>query len=310
MLEIGGQPRLLEVRGGGDVNQPRLEVRLLDGPASQPELAEAAALVARCFRVDHDVTPLDALAVADPAYGVLLGRVRGLRALLMPSPFEALVWAIIGQQINIAFAYKLKRVLVEQFGRTIEYDGRPYYLFPTAERLAALEPRRAATAAVQRAEVALHRRAGSLARRWAARPGRSRRAASGRSVVALIGLRGVGRWTAEYVLMRGLGAPDELPAADVGLQIAAWAESMGWSAGRWSRSCGRWASAGPAGEATLPSISGSRLAPGGGGGLSAKSLTTIRATAICGLASRAAQCGCPRLADRRGATQAEDGVHR
>ena len=34
-------------------------------------------------------------------------------------------------------------------------------------------------------------------------------------------LRGVGRWTAEYVLMRGLGALDELPAADVGLQIAA-----------------------------------------------------------------------------------------
>jgi DNA-3-methyladenine glycosylase II len=38
---------------------------------------------------------------------------------------------------------------------------------------------------------------------------------------ALMALRGVGRWTAEYALMRGLGARDELPAADVGLQIAA-----------------------------------------------------------------------------------------
>ena len=38
--------------------------------------------------------------------------------------------------------------------------------------------------------------------------------------MALTALRGVGRWTAEYVLMRGLGHEDVIPAADVGLQSA------------------------------------------------------------------------------------------
>jgi DNA-3-methyladenine glycosylase II len=33
-------------------------------------------------------------------------------------------------------------------------------------------------------------------------------------------LRGIGRWTAEYVLMRGLGVPDSFPAADTGLRAA------------------------------------------------------------------------------------------
>jgi DNA-3-methyladenine glycosylase II len=220
-LELGGRPRLLEVRGGGDVEQPRLEVRLLDGPTGPDELIEAAELVARCFRINDDLAPLDALALADAAYGALLGRVRGLRALLMPSPFEALVWAIIGQQINIAFAYKLKRVLVEQFGRTIEYGGRMYHLFPTAERLAALDPAelRPLQFSAQKAryiiEVARMLAYGLLdLPALGALPAAEARA-------ALIGLRGVGRWTAEYVLMRGLGARDELPAADVGLQIAA-----------------------------------------------------------------------------------------
>jgi DNA-3-methyladenine glycosylase II len=40
------------------------------------------------------------------------------------------------------------------------------------------------------------------------------------AIEALTALRGVGRWTAEYVLMRGLGHADVIPAADVGLQVA------------------------------------------------------------------------------------------
>ena len=43
---------------------------------------------------------------------------------------------------------------------------------------------------------------------------------SDQAIRELTALRGVGRWTAEYVLMRGLGHPDVIPAADVGLQSA------------------------------------------------------------------------------------------
>ena len=167
-LELDGRPRLLEVRTPATLNSRYWKCACwTDRPArmnwSRPRSSWRAA-----SRIADDLTSLDALALADPAYGALLGRVRGLRALLMPSPFEALVWAIIGQQINIAFAYKLKRALVEQFGRTIEHDGRIYRLFPTAERLAALRPGRAAATAVQRAEGALHHRASSVAGRRAA----------------------------------------------------------------------------------------------------------------------------------------------
>jgi DNA-3-methyladenine glycosylase II len=214
-------PRLLEVRGEGDRNRPSLRVALLDGPAAAAELEAAAALVARCFRIGEDVSPLDHVARADPHFGALVRRLRGLRALIMPSAFEALVWAIIGQQINVSFAYKLKRALVEQLGRRIEHDGRVYHLFPTDERLAELEPAdlRPLQFSGQKSRYIV-----DLARRVAT--GQLDLEAIGRlppdeARAALIGLRGVGRWTAEYVLMRGLGARDELPAADIGLQVAA-----------------------------------------------------------------------------------------
>ena len=220
-LMLNGSPRLIEVRAEGGVEEPALRVALLDGPATPADLEAARALVARCFRVDEDVTPLDRLAETDPPFGALVQRLRGLRALIMPSAFESLVWAITGQQINVAFAYKLKRVLIEQFGRRLEQDARTYFLFPDAERLARLDPDelRALQFSGQKARYIV-----DLARLIA--DGQLdleglRSVPPDDARATLMQLRGVGRWTAEYVLMRGLGARDELPAADIGLQTAA-----------------------------------------------------------------------------------------
>jgi DNA-3-methyladenine glycosylase II len=221
-LHLGGRPRLLEVRADDRAEQPGLQVALLDAPASPAEQAAAAALVRRCFRLDDDLSPLEELSLVDPHFGALVQRLRGLRLLLMPSAFEALVWAIIGQQINVAFAYKLKRVLVEQFGERLEHGGRVYHLFPTVERLASLEPDtlRPLQFSGQKARYIIDLARGIAAGQLdlealAELPADEARA-------QLMALRGVGRWTAEYVLMRGLGARDELPAADIGLQEAAW----------------------------------------------------------------------------------------
>lgn len=59
-----------------------------------------------------------------------------MRPVVIPDLFETLVWAIIGQQINVQFAAKCKRALVERFGPRFEVDGQVYLLFPTAELLA------------------------------------------------------------------------------------------------------------------------------------------------------------------------------
>jgi DNA-3-methyladenine glycosylase II len=220
-VRIGGRPRLLRVHGDGDVEHPTLEVTLPDGPVAAAELDEAAALVARAFRVDEDPRPLEQRAAQDSVFGDLVARVRGLRALVMPTPFESLTWAIIGQQINVAFAYKLKRVLVERYGERLALGGREYFLFPDPERLASIEPEelrpRQFSGQKSRYIVDLARAVagGQLdLESFAKLPAEEARA-------ALVELRGVGRWTAEYVLMRGLAFRDELPAADVGLQVAA-----------------------------------------------------------------------------------------
>src|SRR5213078_3471110 len=118
---------------------PRLTVRVLAGEG----LGVGAALseaVTRWWQLQQDPAELDVIADRDPVLGELLARLHGARAPLMPSPFECLVWAILGQQITVAFAYKMKRALVERYGESLQYEGRTYWLFPEAARLAEADP--------------------------------------------------------------------------------------------------------------------------------------------------------------------------
>jgi DNA-3-methyladenine glycosylase II len=217
-IRLCGRPVLLEVTCTGAIDDPAVEVRLLGETADPALLPTAERLVARCFRLDEDPAGLEAVAVADPVFGAVLDRMRGARALLMPSPFEALIWAILGQQINIAFAYKLKRLLVERYGETIEFEGQAYRLFPDAGRLASLSGAelREIQFSRQKAEytIALSALEAEGAIDWE----RLERTPTDEAVAELTRLRGVGRWTAEYVCMRGLGHRDVIPAADLGLR--------------------------------------------------------------------------------------------
>jgi len=244
-VRLDGRPVLFEVASDGTVEAPRLTVRVLEmapTPAGAmhagamnraptddahvgaryiaPALARAAEAVTRWWRLDQNPAELEPVAQRDPILGELLARLRGARAPLMPSPFECLVWAILGQQITVAFAYKMKRALVERYGESLEHAGRTYRLFPEAARLAEADP-------AELRELQFSRQKSDYVRSLATLVAEDRidwndlaTMPSEAAVKALTALRGVGRWTAEYVLMRGLGHEDVIPAADVGLQAA------------------------------------------------------------------------------------------
>jgi len=219
-VRLDGRPALVEVEPGGTSEALSLTVRVLGPDADLSLLDLAGREVARWWRIDQDPSALIPIAERDPVLGTLLARLHGARAPLMPSPLECLVWAILGQQITLAFAYKMKRALVERYGDRLVYGGRTYYLFPEASKLAEADP-------AELRELQFSRQKSDYVRTLAALEADGQIAwnevialPTDQAIAALTRLRGVGRWTAEYVLMRGLGHPDVIPAADVGLRSA------------------------------------------------------------------------------------------
>ncbi len=172
------------------------------------------------FDLGRDLRPFYALAKTDALLGPAVEQHYGLRLVGISSLFEALCWAIIGQQINLAFAYTLKQRFVQSWGAADEYEGVPYYRFPTPEAIAQRRPNQLTTQqfSTRKAEyligVAKAIGEGQLSKeQLLALP-------TPEALDTLIRQRGVGAWTAHYVLLKCLQRPDAFPAADVGLHNA------------------------------------------------------------------------------------------
>ena len=215
-------PALLELAAHGERS---LALRLRNGAGEaeeSPERLEAAeAYVRDWFDLDLDLAPFYALAEADPLLRGAVEAHYGLRLIGISDLFEAVSWGIIGQQINLAFAHTLKRRLVEAYGEFIEANGERYWLFPSAERIAELSP-----SALQELQMTGRKSEYLIGVARLIADGQLSKQALALAETAeeaerrLTAIRGIGPWTAHYVLMRCLRLPTAFPADDVGLQNA------------------------------------------------------------------------------------------
>ena len=92
----------------------------------------------RMLGLDSDPLPFERSVARDPAFSALVAHRPGLRIPLTADVWESLVWAILGQQVNLAFAYTMRRRLTELCGGPAGQGGLRAH--PTPEAVAALEP--------------------------------------------------------------------------------------------------------------------------------------------------------------------------
>ena len=217
-MTIAGQDVLLILRSVGTPKKPRLALDVAGSRVDDHITTATARHIRAIMLLDVDPAPFLATLRGDPVLAKLVRQFAGLRPTAIASPYEALLWAIIGQQINVAFAAKLKRSLVDLCGHSLAIDSTTFGLFPKPATVAALDPAelRARQFSQQKTAYILgvSQAIASGALDLAAVPAMSHDEA----IAYLTAHKGIGRWTAEYVLMRGMGAQDSIPAADLGLR--------------------------------------------------------------------------------------------
>lgn len=218
LLVVDGAPLLVRVTQEGAPGRARLGVELSGRKAGEPGARRAAQQhLERAFGVDHDLRPFYRAFDDDPLIGASLRAARGMRVSGFSNAFEAIVSAILTQQVNLAFAYSIRAELARAFGRRARFDGERWLAFPTPQRLA-----RETSAALRRFRLsqakteAIQRVATSFAR-GELDDAELRELPDDEVIARLTALKGIGRWTAETVLMRGLGRLDAFPAADLGV---------------------------------------------------------------------------------------------
>lgn len=162
-----------------------------------------------------DPAPFLAAAENDPLMGDAVRRNAGLRIVQSATIFEALTWAIIGQQINLSFAIALRRTFILQAGRQ---HGSGLWCYPEAADVAKLSVEDLTTRKFSRSKAETLLRLAQLVDNGSLSLERTDdiEAAS----AALLAVKGIGPWTVNYALLRGYGYPDCSLHGDVAIRAA------------------------------------------------------------------------------------------
>ena len=206
MWHEGGIHRVL---GGREVRIEPASGGVTVGPAGD-EIERAAG---RLLGLPFDLDTFRSWAVSrGGALAELAPRLAGLRPMLNPEPFEALVIAITTQQISLRAAAAIRSRFIAHFG--VKHDVA--WEFPTRERMA-------------RAQLADFADLGFSQRKAEYVLGLARSdldldalalLPDDEVISTLTALPGLGRWTADWYLARHLARPEAWPAGDLGVRKA------------------------------------------------------------------------------------------
>ncbi len=179
--------------------------------------AEARPALERIFSLDQDATAFERILANDPVLRRIASRHPGLRPVLFGSPWEAAVWSILTQRVQMAQAATKMRRLAEEHGAAVQVAGETLHAFPGPEEFLRI---RGIPGVVAQKIDWLHDDA-HAALRGQLDAARLRALPTDEAVKALRQLPGIGAFSAELVLIRGAGAPDLLPLAAARAQHAA-----------------------------------------------------------------------------------------
>lgn len=202
---VQGTPIVFTVRATGDSEQPKLRYTLASEATLTAAMERATVDRIRFFlSLDDDLRPFYAAAQAnDPAFLPVIQRLYGFHQVKFLTPFENACWAVLTQRTPMAVARALKQKLVARYGASLVVDGAEYPAFPEAETLAAAgRDELVGLLHNERKASYLHAIATAFA---SVDEGWLRTGDDEQVRDWLLAIAGIGPWSANFVLIRGLG---------------------------------------------------------------------------------------------------------
>jgi DNA-3-methyladenine glycosylase II len=184
--------------------------RVVGEIAGDADPAVVRRQVERILSLDVDGSGFLAVGERDPVVGRLQARYPGLRPVLFLSPYEAAAWALIGNRIRITQAAKIKAEMARQLGTAVEIGGNVEHAFPAPSRLARLD----AFPGLSGRKVDYLRALAAGAASGRLDAAALRAVSSEQALATLQEFLGIGPFGAGLILLRGAGAPDEVPASE------------------------------------------------------------------------------------------------
>jgi DNA-3-methyladenine glycosylase II len=219
-LKVKGNLVLAQVASNGNLKKPLLTVTLKSNKPITPEdKAAAKEAIKYIFNLDFDLGSFYRDIAGDSVMSTIAKQFCGYKFPTTLTTFEGLVDSIVEQQISIKVARTIEERLARKFGDKLELDTESFFSFPSAKNIAA-----ASISDIQ--QVGLSKRKAEYIYNAAQlidsdkldlEAMKNQKDAS-KVIAELDEIKGIGVWTAELTLLRGMQRWDVLPADDFGIR--------------------------------------------------------------------------------------------
>jgi DNA-3-methyladenine glycosylase II len=224
VIVVGGRPTELSVSQAGAAKRPHLIVSTAPLLRTKSDEHRVRSILEGMLGLRVDLDGWYRLAGRDPRLRALAARFAGLKPPRFPSMFEALVNGFACQQLSLIVGLELLNRLAASCAVSRGRGGHAVHAFPSPSEVAKLAPSRYRSIGFSRQKVrALLGLARGIDGRQINLDGLADQDDAA-TRARLLAIRGVGRWTAEYAMLRGLGRLHVFPGDDVGAQknLARW----------------------------------------------------------------------------------------
>ncbi len=220
LLRLGTELVLAEVTSSGTVEKPKLEVAVHSNKSVTIQTVKAAeqALI-YLFNLNFKLGEFYKKIQPDPTISKIAQQLYGLKNPTTLTVFEALVDSIVEQQISIKVAHTIEERLCKKFGDQLQVNGETYYVYPTPQNIKAssIIGLRECGLSMRKAEY-IYGAAELIADGKLDLEGMKNQPDPEAIIKELDEIKGIGVWTAELTMLRGMQRLDALPADDLGIQ--------------------------------------------------------------------------------------------
>lgn len=226
VLPVAGRERLIAVR---QCDATTVEVSALDGALSDADRSELAVLLDRTLGLSRDLASMTrAFAVYEPL-AQLLTRLAGMKPPRYPDLWKTLVGVVPYQQVSLDAGQAISNRMIADIGPRQEHEGIVYYDYPSAQQFLQASDAQTRAWGLSIAKVKTLRNAADAILSNTIREDDLVSLDDEAAIARLTQLHGIGRWSAQVILLRGLGRLSAFPLGDSGAQRA-FKTIFGWDA--------------------------------------------------------------------------------
>ncbi|HUH98096.1 MAG TPA: hypothetical protein VLZ89_12095 [Anaerolineales bacterium] len=211
-----GEPFEVAVTQSGPPDASHLCVSVTCEKSDEEIKRQVVPALGRLLGIHLSLDGFYRLVEGDDKLRLLADRFRGFKPPRFQTCFETLANAMACQQLTLTIGIRLLNRLVESYGPALELEDGVFHGFPRPQDLANvnIEEMRTMGFSYQKARYITGLAQSILQGQLDF--GEIEPLDDQKAVDRLRSLKGVGRWTAEYFLLRGLGRTHIFPADDVG----------------------------------------------------------------------------------------------